>query len=293
MGVILDYRNKINFILLNYLIKIKDNKLRSIIDYTLEGGKRVRPSILYELCNINNVNKNYRDNIIVAIELLHNASLILDDMPNMDNDRYRRNKLCVHIKYGNRTAMIIANYLFFEALKMFALIGINNSINNSKLIRVMNYVNLQNKDISLGQYYDLFPLLRNNIEHSNDSESDLYRLNLKTIPLFVIPFVIPVIVRDNDRTDDIRDYENMAIYFSYMFQICDDFEDIHSDLDDSNHIKIFGENETLNLFNSSRSIFIKLLKKHRLFNNFFKGLINLIDNKLGSNKLSNKLINKI
>ena len=291
MGVILDYRNKINFILLNYLIKIKDNKLRSIIDYTLEGGKRVRPLILYELCIINNVNKGYRDNIIVGIELLHNASLILDDMPNMDNDRYRRNKLCVHIKYGNRTAMIIANYLFFEALKMFALIGINNSINNSKLIRVMNYVNLQNKNISLGQYYDLFPLLRNNIDHSNDSNdsndsnNNLYRLNLKTIPLFVLPFVIPVIVRDNDITDDIRDYENMAIYFSYMFQICDDFEDINTDLDDSNHIKIFGENETLKLFNSSRSNFIILLKKHKLFNNFFKGLINLIDNKL-SNKIS-------
>ena len=73
-----------------------------------------------------------------------------------------------------------------------------------------------------------------------------------------------------------------------MFQICDDFEDINTDLDDSNHIKIFGENETLNLFNSSRSNFIILLKKHKLFNNFFKGLINLIDN-----KLSDKLINKI
>ena len=280
MGVILDYRNKINFILLNYLIKIKDTKLRSIIDYILDGGKRVRPSILYELCNIYNINKNYRDNIIVAIELLHNASLILDDMPNMDNDRYRRNKLCVHIKYGNKMAMIIANYLFFEALKLFALIGINNS----KLIRVMNYVNLQNKNISLGQYYDLFPLLRNNTEHSNDSndsnDSNLYRLNLKTIPLFIIPFVIPVIVRDNVMVDVIRDYENMAIYFSYMFQICDDFEDIITDLDDSNHIKIFGENKTLRLFNSSRSNFIILLKKHKLFNNFFEGLINLIDNKL-------------
>ena len=39
-------------------------------------------------------------NLSLGIEMIHNSSLIIDDLPCMDNDDYRRGKLTIHKKYG-------------------------------------------------------------------------------------------------------------------------------------------------------------------------------------------------
>ena len=44
----------------------------------------------------------------VGIEFLHNSTLILDDLPSMDNAQYRRGKPCTYIAYGEGVALLSA-----------------------------------------------------------------------------------------------------------------------------------------------------------------------------------------
>ena len=120
----------------NYFIKIENfikNKyintypleLKDKVLYLLQNGKRLRP-ILFLLfsgedeleldSNINNINYKYKSNIIyivaIVIEILHSISLVLDDLPEMDNDNIRRDNKSFHIKYGIEYTNFFIYYMF-------------------------------------------------------------------------------------------------------------------------------------------------------------------------------------
>lgn len=96
-------------------------KLLDSMSYTLIGnGKRMRPIItiaVYELFD-----KNIEEVIdpACAIELIHSASLVLDDLPCMDNAEYRRGKKANHIVYGEGTAILASAALWVAAFKIFS-----------------------------------------------------------------------------------------------------------------------------------------------------------------------------
>ena len=48
--------------------------------------------------------------------MLHCASLIIDDLPSMDNDKLRRGEETVHVKYGVKKAYMLANKYILEAI---------------------------------------------------------------------------------------------------------------------------------------------------------------------------------
>ena len=109
--VLSEYKEKVDTIIKNYICENEDIELKKMLTYALDGGKRLRSIIAFYI--FENFNKKY-DNIVVAIELLHTASLILDDLPCMDNDSYRRNTLSFHKKFGVKKAYLMSNYLFCE-----------------------------------------------------------------------------------------------------------------------------------------------------------------------------------
>ena len=110
-----NYQKLFNQYLDKFIHNIKNNKLREIIRYSLNDGKRLRPIIILDISY--KLNGKYLYDLALLVELLHNASLIIDDLPSMDNDDYRREKLTVHKKYGERAAKITAYFLVFEVLK--------------------------------------------------------------------------------------------------------------------------------------------------------------------------------
>lgn len=79
---------------------------------TLDGGKRVRPMCVY--LGARGVGDADADEIVrlaVGVELVHNYSLVHDDLPAMDNDDYRRGKLSVHKKFGHANGILIGDQL--------------------------------------------------------------------------------------------------------------------------------------------------------------------------------------
>jgi geranylgeranyl diphosphate synthase type II len=96
-------------------------KLAASLKYTLlADGKRMRPIlsiIIYEL---------FKDNVeeivepACAVELIHAASLMLDDLPCMDNAEYRRGQEANHRVFGEATTILASAALLVSAFKIFS-----------------------------------------------------------------------------------------------------------------------------------------------------------------------------
>jgi geranylgeranyl diphosphate synthase type II len=86
------FTKKFNSDLKNFLPK-NTNTLNKSINYSiLAGGKRFRPFLIYTFAKVLKVSPSNSIKIGIAVEMLHNYSLVHDDLPAMDNDKYRRGK---------------------------------------------------------------------------------------------------------------------------------------------------------------------------------------------------------
>lgn len=84
------------------------------------GGKRVRPAVLDLWCGARGGARE--ESVLdsgVAIELVHTSSLVLDDLPSMDDAKLRRGRPTCHLEFGEATAILAAQaqlVLAFEVL---------------------------------------------------------------------------------------------------------------------------------------------------------------------------------
>lgn len=112
------YQNIVNKELQKYIRKEKSPEeiLNNSVEYSLiTGGKRLRPILViatYELFK-----DNYEECMpfAVAIEMVHNFSLIHDDLPEIDNDDFRHGKPTNHKKFNQATALLAGDNLLNQA----------------------------------------------------------------------------------------------------------------------------------------------------------------------------------
>ena len=84
----------------------------------LAHGKRLRPIFAYDFCRMCGENFENAAPFAAAIEMIHNYSLIHDDLPCMDNDDYRRGRLTNHKVYGETLAVLAGDGLLTDAFAM-------------------------------------------------------------------------------------------------------------------------------------------------------------------------------
>lgn len=85
----------------------------------INGGKRVRPTLLYAACEALGGDLAEADGAACAVELIHAYSLVHDDLPAMDNDLLRRGQPTTHVAYDEACAILAGDglqSLAFEAL---------------------------------------------------------------------------------------------------------------------------------------------------------------------------------
>lgn len=82
-----------------------------------DGGKRIRPAIVFAISEGFNGNEQQAFEFAKAVEFIHTYTLIIDDI--QDDDNIRRNAPTCHIKYGVNTATLAASRLFEEGLYPF------------------------------------------------------------------------------------------------------------------------------------------------------------------------------
>jgi len=96
-------------------------RLHSAMRYAvLDGGKRVRPLLVYAAGEVTEADGDALDRAALAVEFVHAYSLVHDDMPCMDDDVLRRGKPTVHVEYDEATAMLAGDALQAEAFKVIA-----------------------------------------------------------------------------------------------------------------------------------------------------------------------------
>lgn len=103
----------------------------------LNGGKRVRPLLVYATGECLGVDRALLDAPAVAIELIHAFSLVHDDLPAMDDDDLRRGKPTVHKQYDEATAILAADALQPLAFSVLANLQSASDKTRIKLIHLI------------------------------------------------------------------------------------------------------------------------------------------------------------
>lgn len=115
-------RELINMMMDRFLPRKDDypKEIHKAMRYTLfAGGKRFRPYLTI-LC-FHLFKKKLNDEVIKAasaIEFLHTYTLIHDDLPEIDNDDYRRGKKTCHVMFGSDIALLAGDALLIEAFNL-------------------------------------------------------------------------------------------------------------------------------------------------------------------------------
>lgn len=89
----------------------------------LSGGKRIRPLITMLSAELIGVEPNYAIDVAAAMEMVHTSSLILDDLPSMDDSKLRRGVKTTHSVFGEDVAILASFALLaraFEAVSDFS-----------------------------------------------------------------------------------------------------------------------------------------------------------------------------
>ena len=123
--------------------------------YSVLGpGKRIRPLLTLAVTDFLGVQPAGALQVACALEMIHAASLILDDLPCMDNDRERRDRLSTHAAYGEDLAILAAVSLLMQSQCVLASHPSLSPELRVRLIQLMSET-IGPHGLSLGQYIDL------------------------------------------------------------------------------------------------------------------------------------------
>ena len=210
---ILNYKNivneKLNDIYLEGPINIKEP-----IDHILKGGKRFRPILCLLTCSSFNGDKDNGLIAALAIELLHNFTLVHDDI--MDKDDLRHGNPTIHSKWNDSIAILSG-----DAILALALIHLNRLTKDKDLI--IQKFNQALIKVCEGQALDL------SFENSNKISEQKYidMIDRKTGHILGLCSEIGSILSNNNNTQHAK-LKRYGILIGRAFQIQDDLLEVVS-----------------------------------------------------------------
>lgn len=97
-------------------------KLAQAIRYSVfPAGGRLRPRLLHAVAtSLGERNMDLTDRAAASLELLHCASLIQDDLPNFDDEHFRRGRPALHRIFGSEVAILASDALILGAFENVA-----------------------------------------------------------------------------------------------------------------------------------------------------------------------------
>ena len=213
-------------IALPYLREIIEETLRGVVEripphsdlyaaceYTIfPGGKRVRPLLSLALAADLGADLNLVKFPACALELLHAASLIHDDLPALDNDDLRRGKPSCHRQFGEGTAVLVADYLTALAFHLSTLI----TPDRSSILSVPQLIAHSYMLVCRGQLLDLH-------SHQIKGLRELYAL--KTGALFSCALQLAALLGAGSK-QLIETAAKLGVELGIAFQIIDDYVDL-------------------------------------------------------------------
>ena len=238
MGSVVQLKKKINNSYSDLLKSVEDklilvdekisSKLNSKVDliqkmtnYHLDtGGKKLRALLTLSSSKLCGYSKGGRDiNLAACVELIHAATLMHDDV--IDNALVRRNKKTINTIWGNKSSILVGDYLLSRCFEMMVEDG---------SLEILKLLSSTSSEIAQGEVLQL----QHHGEIDMLEETYLKIISLKTAALFSASTKVGAILAniDSKHKDALEFFgKNLGL----TFQIADDALDYNSEL------KLFGK----------------------------------------------------
>ena len=193
------------------------NLIAATRQYPYAGGKRMRPAMALAAAGAVGGDESKAMPLAVAIEYIHNFTLVHDDF--MDGDEQRRGMTTIHVAYDVPTAILAGDALFAKAFQIIAELDVPDR----NMREVLRYVSKAVWDLARGQEMDI-----NNERKIVSEEAYIETIRLKTSVLFAAAAAGGALVGGaDDRT--VKALHEYAMALGLGFQIFDDYLGIAGD----------------------------------------------------------------
>ncbi|TAK73015.1 MAG: geranyl transferase [Gammaproteobacteria bacterium] len=217
--------DRIERVFTQYLQAIPSLELKTAMEYTLfNGGKRIRPLLIYATGSIFNAPLENLDIPACAVELIHTYSLIHDDLPCMDNADLRRGKPTCHKVYNEGMAVLTGDAL--HTLTMQIISSHPARLPAEKRLQMMAVLSKACGPFGMAAGQALDITVMNDPTLSTDLLLDIYRL--KTGALLSACIELGRLASDNDDEIHQRALKEFGDCIGLAFQIQDDVLDIET-----------------------------------------------------------------
>jgi geranylgeranyl diphosphate synthase type II len=191
-----------------------DGLIKSIY-YSLDDGKRFRAIFTFLLGELYDIPENKLLNSACALEMVHTASLIMGDLPYMDDSQLRRGKPANHIVFGQDVALCSCITLLSDANQMVLADERLSAEERGSILDVISQAYGIN-GLTAGEYVDM-KLRRKNIDFSIIE----FITRKKTAALFTAAAKIVAII-SNAPNDERTALEKFAENVSFSFRVKED-----------------------------------------------------------------------
>lgn len=218
-----------------YLIALIEERLQAVlakhcnaslidpIQYALfPGGKRLRPTLTLLIAAMLGVDPVRALPAACAVELIHASSLILDDLPCMDNATTRRGRPACHLVHGESPTILAAIEMLTLAYVQISEYFDSHSNNQWLVRRLLSelFDAMGTSGLIGGQVADI-------ASSKDDMTYDVLSLvnQRKTTSLFLFAAVSGALVADASSKDE-KYIRRFALHFGAAYQLLDDLHDL-------------------------------------------------------------------
>ena len=244
----------------------------------LNGGKRLRPFLLFATLELLNQNIEKGVKSAIALEMIHAYSLVHDDLPALDNDDYRRGKLTTHKVFGEAEGILIGDSLLTHAFYVL-------SQKNLKFLSSEQIVNIISKTSEYAGINGMIGGQMIDIESENkkiDLETLKYIHSHKTGKLIKLPIEIACIIAnvEKDKKEVLEEYANLI---GLAFQVKDDILDVEGTFEELG--KPVGSD--VDLHKATYPSILGMEESKKILNDTVEKAKEIIKNKFGEEKGKN------
>jgi geranylgeranyl pyrophosphate synthase len=194
-----------------------EDALRHVLD---NPGSLVRPRLVFQMGTAYCMEPAHAQELAVALEYFHTASLLFDDLPCMDNALERRGVPCTHLVYGEEGAILTALALINRAYALTWRAA--GSCPQTVQVRALAFVEhcLGVGGLLNGQSFDLhYSTLPRTLETTERIARG------KTVSLIRLTLVLPAML-GGASARDLQQIERISLFWGLGYQIVDDLKDV-------------------------------------------------------------------
>ena len=211
--------------ILSYLDGTPNELYLASSHYISSGGKRLRPYIVLKVSELFGGTSRKAMPAAAAVELIHNFSLVHDDI--MDNDEVRHNVPTVHASYGVPLAILAGDILFSKAFQMMAVGGLREGITEKSISEMVSRLSTACINVCEGQAIDM--QMASNGSQSYSQTDYIHMIEKKTASLFELSCSLGVLSADNRKIEDLDRLSVFGKNIGIAFQLIDDLIGIVGD----------------------------------------------------------------